>query len=156
MAKFNDKTTNQILGAMRSGTSFERAARAAGVDRTTLWRWLKSGEQDDRDGKRTKHAKFFREFNQADAEVVGRVEQHIVAQSEMDPRAAIWFLSKRAPLIYGNTDAAERAQLQRQVVSEFLEFVESHVSASTFQEVLRVLASYGDAELDAKTLPCPG
>lgn len=41
--------------------------------------------------RRTRYAKFYREFAKADAEVVGRVEQHIVAQSEvhLGPRNSV-------------------------------------------------------------------
>jgi hypothetical protein len=105
---------------------------------------------------RSKHAKFYCDFNQAGANVIAQVEQNIVRMSETDPRPAIWFLSKRAPETYGNSTPDEREALQKQVVIEFLDFIRNHVQAGTYQEILRALSDYGDTELDAKALPCPG
>jgi hypothetical protein len=64
-------------------------------------------------------------------------------------------LTKKLPNQYGDLAAAAREALQPQVVSEFIDFIESHVSAGAFQEVIHALASYGDEELDAKVLPVP-
>lgn len=152
MAKFSDKTTTQILTAMALGTGYERAAAAAGVDRTSLWRWYKRGEQDDRDGKRTKHAKFYRNFMKADAEVVGKVEQSLVAMTEIDVRAATWFLSKRAPQQYGNKDPDEREQLKKQVVEELFDFLQRRMRPEVFHETCALLSEFGDTEL---ALPVP-
>jgi hypothetical protein len=156
MAKFNETTTTQILTAMRLGSPLERAAQAAGVDRTTLWRWVKKGEADDGDGRRTRHAAFYRDFSKAEAEVIGRVEQHIVEASAGDWRAGAWWLQKRAPTSYGDTDPAERIEMQKAMVTELFDFLKDHLSPATFEEVCTALGTWGDEGLDAKALPCPG
>lgn len=156
MAKFNEKTTTQILTAMRLGSPLDRAAQAAGVDRTTLWRWVKKGEADDRDSRRTRFAAFYREFNQADAEIIGRVEQYIVEASVGDWRAGAWWLQKRAPTTYGETKPTERLEMQKAMVTELFDFLKGHLSPGAFEEVCAALANWGDEELDAKALPCPG
>ena len=50
---------------------------------------------------------------------------------------------------------SQREALQQQVVSEFIDFIESHVSAGAYREVLHALANYGDEELDPTALPVP-
>ena len=64
-------------------------------------------------------------------------------------------LTKKLPNQYGDLAAAAREALQQQVVSEFIDFIESHVSPGAFQEVLHALANFGDEELDEKALPVP-
>ncbi len=61
-------------------------------------------------------------------------------------------LSKKDPQGYGK----EHAALHQQVVREFFDFIESHVSRAAFDEVCTALATYGDAELDERAPPCPG
>ena len=156
MAKFNEKTTTQILTAMRLGSPLERAAQAAGVDRTRLWRWVKKGEADARDGRRTRYAVFYREFNKAEAEVVGLVEQHIVEASAADWRAGACWLQKRAPGTFGDTDPTERLAMQKAMVTELFDFLKGHLSPGAFEEVRTALVNWGDEGLDAKALPCPG
>jgi len=46
--------------------------------------------------------------------------------------------------------------IQKQVVAEFFNFIQSHISQAAFNEVCEALASYGDEELDDRALPCPG
>ena len=155
MAKFNEHTTTQILTAMALGTGYERAAQTAGVDRSSLWRWLRRGEEDDRDGKRTKHAAFYRQFKKADAEVIGRVEQSLLMMTEIDVRAVTWFLSKRAPAQYGNQDPAVIDQIKRTAARELIDLLQYRATPGTFREVCDLLAGFGDSEVDSKALPVP-
>ena len=41
------------------------------------------------------------------------------------------------------------------MATEFIEFIERHVSADTYKEVLEALAGWGDSELDPQALPVP-
>jgi hypothetical protein len=140
---------------MRGGVSHDRAAISANVNPRTLRRWLRQGEGDDDAGKNTDHSRFARDFRKAESDALGQVEMNVWQQSQEDWRAGAWLLSKKDPQRYGK-EPDERAALQQQVVSEFIDFIESHVSRATFDEVLNALAGYGDTELDPKALPCPG
>ena len=156
MAKFNTQTTAGILAAVRLGSSLDLAGLAVGVSRTTIWRWLKQGEADEVAGKRTNHAKFYRDLNQAGAEVVSRVEQNVVSMSATDPRAAIWFLSKRKPDVYSNRDDAEREAMKKQMAEELFYFAKRYLSPAAFDELASALARFGDEQLDPQALPAPG
>jgi hypothetical protein len=76
-------------------------------------------------------------------------------QSQEDWRAGAWLLSKKLPQQYGK-EPDEREAVRQQVVREFLEFVERHISRDAFTEVCDALVSYGNEEIDDRALPCPG
>ena len=70
-------------------------------------------------------------------------------------RAAAWLLSKKDPLRYGR-EGDDRGVIRRQMVVELIDFLQRRISAGAFEETMNALAAYGDAELDASALPCPG
>jgi hypothetical protein len=154
--KFNDRVTGEIIGAIKIGVSHERAAVAAGVSVRQLHRWVSQGEQDETEGRKTRHARFAREFRKAESDALGQVESNIWQQSQEDWRAGAWLLSKKDRRRYGDDrEVAIRHELSQQVVAEFLGFVQKHVSTEAFSEVLHALAAFGDAELDPAQLPVP-
>jgi hypothetical protein len=65
--KFDQRTRGEILGAIRIGVSYERAATSAGVAVRTLRPWLRQGEADETVRKNTAHARFVREFPKAES-----------------------------------------------------------------------------------------
>jgi transposase-like protein len=153
--RFDPETRAGILAAMRIGVSYDRAATSEGVSSRTLRRWRRQGEADIAAGKNTAYARFVRDFNKAESDALGQLESNMWQQSQDDWRAAAWLLSKKDPRRYGK-DSDEREALQQQVVSEFIDFIQRHVSPGAFQEVLHALSDYGDEELDDRALPCPG
>ncbi len=86
---------------------------------------------------------------------MGQLETNIWQQSQDDWRAAAWLLSKKGPRRYGK-EPDEREALQKQIVREFFDFIQSHISQAAFNEVCEALGNYGDEELDEAALPCPG
>ncbi len=64
-------------------------------------------------------------------------------------------MSKKLPQQYGKDDVVERTEMQQRMATEFIEFIERHVSADTYKEVLEALAGWGDSELDPQALPVP-
>jgi len=154
--RFNPQTRAGILGAMRIGVSHDRAATSEGVSPRTLRRWLRQGEADLAAGRNTAYSRFVQDFRKAESDALGQLESNMWQQSQEDWRCGAWLLTKKLPSQYGDLAAVERVALQQQVVSEFIDFIESHVSAGAFQEVLHALSDYGDEELDERSLPCPG
>jgi hypothetical protein len=102
-------------------------------------RWRTQGEADIAAGRNTAHARFVQDLRKAEADALGQIESNMWQQSQ-----------------YGDLAAAERVALQQQVVSEFLDFVQRHISQGAFTEVCDALASYGNEEIDERALPCPG
>ena len=45
--KFNEGVRAAVITAVKMGVSLEAAATTAGVDRSTLWRWLRQGADDE-------------------------------------------------------------------------------------------------------------
>jgi hypothetical protein len=153
--RFTAETRNLIIAGVRSGMGFERAARSARVDPSTAWRWRQRGEQDRLEGRRTAYAAFADAYAGAEAESVAQLEVSIHEQAQTDWRANAWLLSRRRPQEY-----AEKVEvvdsLRKQVVDEMFGFLRFRASPATFNEVCELLSQWGDAELDAKVLPCPG
>jgi hypothetical protein len=153
--RFDQRTRGEILGAIRIGVSYERAATSAGVAVRTLRRWLRQGEAEEKAGENTGHARFVREFRKAESEALGQVESNIWQASQEDWRAGAWLLSKKLPQQYGKDDEVERTEMQQRMAAEFIDFIEGHVGADAFKEVLEALAGWGDTELDSQALPVP-
>jgi hypothetical protein len=153
--RFNPRTRGEILGAMRIGVSHDRAATSAGVNPRTMRRWRTQGEADIAAGRNTAHARFVHDVHKAESDALGQIESNVWQQSQDDWRAGAWLLSKKDPQRYGK-EPDERGALQQQVVREFLEFVERHVSRGAFDEVLTALVEHGNEEIDDRALPCPG
>jgi transposase-like protein len=140
---------------MRIGVSHDRAATSEGVSARTLRRWRRQGEADQAAGKNTAYSRFVQDFNKAESDALGQLESNMWQQSQEDWRAGAWLLSKKDPQRYGK-EPDEREALQQQVVREFLDFIQRHISGDAFQEVLHALAEYGSEEIDDRALPCPG
>jgi hypothetical protein len=80
---------------VRAGTTIDVAAAAVGVNRATLYRWLKAGEKA-RKGTHTRELRDRVERARADSEslLVARIGQ---AASKGSWQAAAWLLERRFP-----------------------------------------------------------
>ena len=78
-----------LLDALRQGASREAAAAAAGIDRTTAWRWA----QDD--------PALAAEVEQACGQAEVMMTQRVFDAAPSDWRAAAWWLERRRPAVYG-------------------------------------------------------
>lgn len=102
------------------------------------------------------HAAFFEALPRAQADVIGQVEQNIVASTAVNWRAAGWWLARRVPAEYADPkDEAEREAMKKQMAEELLGFMRHLVSGGAYRELLVALSKWGDLEIDAKALPCP-
>ena len=96
--ELNPQTQAQICAALSLGVYLEAAAAFSGIERTTLYRWLKRGEEEPG---------IYRDFRNAVEEARGkkvlrymqRIEQ---ASGGADPdwRAAAWVLERTEPEHY--------------------------------------------------------
>ena len=93
-SKVTEGRIEALVIALGTGCTREAAARHAGIDRTTLYRWV---ERDQAIRARVEKA-------EADVEV--RLAAQIVQAAPVDWRAAAWMLERRRPAGYGRAQAA--------------------------------------------------
>ena len=96
-SKATEGRIEALVIALGTGCTREAAARHAGIDRTTLYRWL---ERD---------AAIRTRVEKAEADVEVRLAAQIVQAAPDDWRAAAWLLERRRPAGYGRAQAAAAA-----------------------------------------------
>jgi transposase-like protein len=75
-SKLTPETHEAIVKAVKAGASFENAAQAAGIDESTLYRWLRDGETEDA-------SEVKRQFREDLYRAHAEVEVRVVAASVM-------------------------------------------------------------------------
>lgn len=103
--KLNKRITDKILRAIAQGVYQEPAARNAGVNPATFYRWMEKGSRDDAPDE-------FKEFFDAVEEAKAKAEVNAVtvitsAASEGSWQAAAWWLERTRPKKFGRFDRNE-------------------------------------------------
>lgn len=127
-SKRNAARQETYLAAIRAGASRQVAASAAGVGRTTAWRWAQAD------------AEFAAAVDRADAEAEGAMMEVINRAAPRTWRAAAWWLERRRPETYGRhagPTADFRKMVRRMAAAEGLDADE------LLREVERIAARYG-------------
>jgi hypothetical protein len=96
-SKATEARIEALVIALGTGCTREAAAHHAGIDRTTLYRWL---ERD---------AAIRIRVEKAEADVEVRLAAQIVQAAPDDWHAAAWLLERRRPRSYGRAQAAAAA-----------------------------------------------
>lgn len=102
--KLTREVVDRIVMLIRAGNYLETAAAAAGVDRVTLFRWLRRGTTDD--GTELEHELSYGVIK-ASAEAEARDVALIAKAASEDWRAAAWRLEKRHQDRWGGKRAPE-------------------------------------------------
>ena len=89
--KFTKPRKERIIKAIQAGCTYEMAADYAGISRTTLWGWLKKGE----DPKNRSFATFLNEVKSAEIEGAMVHLGTITQASAKDWKASAWMLERR-------------------------------------------------------------
>ena len=144
--KFNEAARNQIIGAVKAGATFEVAARGAGIHPSTLSDWLRRGEYEDSCGSDSDYAQFAREFGEANANVLRRVEGNVLRATDQDWRAGRFILSKRLPHVYGDKEGA--AEIAQRTADWLLEQVRTTCDQATYGKVLTAISGAVEVEPD--------
>ena len=93
-SKLNPEVQRRILQAIQSGATYEHAAHFAGISRTTLYYWLRKGEEQARGVYRT----FFNEFKKAESLCCVAALAIINNEAKKGTwQAAAWLLERRFP-----------------------------------------------------------
>ena len=115
--KLNFDTHNKIITAIRAGNYIETAAAYAGVNKSTLYEWLKRGEREkqrvaenSRYGIR-KSEKPYVEFSNAVEKALAEAEIRdvaIIAKAAKEQwQAAAWRLERKFPDRWGRKDKVD-------------------------------------------------
>lgn len=129
-SKLTPETHEAIVKAVRAGASYEAAAGAAGIDESTLYRWLREAEGEEApQDKRQFHHDLMRARAEVEVRVVAasvmkgalggyelerttefrpdgtKVEK--VKYAPADPRAGLDFLARRDPARWGRRNPVE-------------------------------------------------
>lgn len=91
--KLNKETTGKIIEAIRAGSYYEPACRAAGIHYSTFRRWLERGEK----AKSGRYHEFREQVTRAEAESEIAIVEMWKDQMPRDWRACRDFLARRFP-----------------------------------------------------------
>jgi len=87
-SKLTPEVQTEIVRSLKAGSYLDVAAEFAGIDETTLYRWLKRGEK----AKSGRYFEFRQAVTRAKAAAEVRAVGHIAMAAAEDWRAAAWFL----------------------------------------------------------------
>lgn len=90
-SKFTKARKDRIILAIAAGCTYEMAADYAGISRTTLWGWLRRGE----DSKHKAYCTFLNDVKKAEIEGAMVHLGTITAASAKDWKASAWMLERR-------------------------------------------------------------
>lgn len=90
-SKFTKPRKERIIKAISAGCTYEMAADYAGISRTTLWGWLRKGE----DSKNKSYCTFLNEVKRAEIEGAMVHLGTITQASAKDWKASAWMLERR-------------------------------------------------------------
>lgn len=135
--KFTPEACKRICDLIRAGNRLETASASAGIDPTTLRRWLRKGERG---------LAPWREFSEdvkrahAEAEVAGVVVLRTAGRR--DWHAMAWWLERTRPEHFGQT-VMVRAKVEAEL-DGIVERLRTRLDAETFRRVAEVLLASGE------------
>jgi transposase len=103
--KLTPKVQEIIVSAIAAGNYAETAAQAAGIGKTTLYRWLEQAEDENAD-------QIYRDFRDAVEKAKAEAEERdlkVITQAAHDGswQAAAWKLERRTPHKWGRVNRTE-------------------------------------------------
>jgi ribosomal protein L22 len=103
--RLNKKTTDKIVDAIKKGAYQDAAARNAGVNPSTFYRWMDKGSKED-------GAEEYKEFYEAIENAKANAEVDavmIINRAAVDGswQAAAWWLERTRPKKFGRFDRNE-------------------------------------------------
>jgi transposase len=108
--KLNAEIQKQIVDLIRAGNYIETASSCVGINKTTLYDWLKRGakEKARTDGKIDKREEIFVQFSNAVEKAIAEAEARdvmvIANASKTDWKASAWRLERKFPNKWGRKD----------------------------------------------------
>lgn len=90
-SKLTPERQEGIVQALKAGNYLEVAARANGIDQSTLHDWVNRGERE----KTGKYAEFAKAIRDAEAFAENRCVTLVATAAQTDWKAAAWFLERK-------------------------------------------------------------
>lgn len=100
-SKFTAAVEEKIVHAVKHGATYELAALYAGVERTTVWRWIERGEAEE-EGP---YHDFAIKIHEAEGTAAVECLAVIKGASSAQWQAAAWLLERRYPMTFGRSEA---------------------------------------------------
>lgn len=107
ITKLNEDTQKAICDVIRAGNYMETAAAYAGINRDTLYEWMKKGRAARTAGRNNIYSRFVEELELALAQGEVRDLAIIGKAAEQVWQAAAWRLERRMPDKYGRRTRVE-------------------------------------------------
>jgi transposase len=127
--KLNNELQKQIVDLIRAGNYIETASACAGINKDTLYDWLKRGarEKARKDGKIDKREEIYVHFSDAVEKAIAEAEARdvmiIANASKNDWKASAWRLERKFPNKWGRKE-----HITADVTSENIERHEQHIT----------------------------
>lgn len=127
--KLNNEIQKQIIDLIRAGNYIETASSCVGVNKSTLYDWLKRGarEKQRTDGKSNKNEDVYVQFSNAVEKAIAEAEArdvlNIQKASQTDWKASAWRLERKFPNKWGRKD-----HITADVTQENVERSETHIT----------------------------
>ena len=140
-SKLTHERQAKICDAIRAGNYMETAAAFAGIDKTTLYAWLRKG----RKANRGKHREFVDAVEKAMADAEAR-DVAMIGKAAADGtwQAAAWRLERKHPDRWGRTDRHQH-QIQAAVLTAE---VNPHDAVEELARLLSEMHVRGGADQD--------
>ena len=94
-SKLDDLTAQKVINAVKNGLPRVHAARNAGVDPTTLFRWLRLGRKGDPD-----FCQFYQRVAAAESTSVEVLHGYMQEHAKVSHQACAWLLERRGGKAY--------------------------------------------------------
>ena len=120
IAKFNEKTIEIILKARESGLNQKECAEVAGINESTLYKWLNKGKK----AKRGKYRDFYNDFQMAKNK---NKLFHLKKIHEAEAwTASAWYLERVYPEEFGRKDRVDLKHKAQVEVSKTVKEAEEY------------------------------
>lgn len=167
--KLTPELADQIVQNLRAGAYIETAAKAAGINKTTLHDWLNRGQREDSGTFRDFHAACMVAMADDEMRDVRRVQQlgeakvtvpcpacseavEVPVPDKVALAAVTWKMERKAPDRYGGKIKIEHRTQDR--IHEIVDAVEPHMPPESYAHFLRALAAImGEEGLAAAEAP---
>lgn len=102
--KITPELIDQIASVIEAGNYMETAAKYCGIDKQSLYTWLKKGNEQKAQGRRGLHRDFLDAIKKALAAAEARSVARIVKAGEAHWQAEAWRLERKHPKRWGRKD----------------------------------------------------